>query len=126
MTTKIMKLVAREVLDSRGFPTVQADVILDNGLVGRATAPSGASTGKREAVELRDGDAKRYLGKGVLRAIRGIHDEIAPKLAGHAPTPQAEIDKSLIDLDGTGNKSRFGANSIVAVFISVATAGAFS
>ena len=124
MTTKIMKLVAREVLDSRGFPTVQADVILDNGLVGRATAPSGASTGKREAVELRDGDAKRYLGKGVLRVIRGIHDEIAPRLTGHDPTQQAKIDQSLIDLDGTGNKGRLGANAIVAVSMAVARAGA--
>jgi enolase len=119
-----MKLVAREVLDSRGFPTVQADVILDNGLVGRATAPSGASTGKREAVELRDGDAKRYLGKGVLRAIRGIHDEIAPRLAGQDPTQQVKIDQILIDLDGTGNKGRLGANAIVAVSMAVARAGA--
>jgi len=124
MTTKIMKLVAREVLDSRGFPTVQADVILDNGLIGRATAPSGASTGKREAVELRDGDAKRYLGKGVLRVIRGIHDEITPRLAGHDPTQQAKIDQILIDLDGTGNKGRLGANAIVAVSMAVARAGA--
>jgi len=126
MTTKIMKLVAREVLDSRGFPTVQADVILDNGLVGRATAPSGASTGKREAVELRDGDAKRYLGKGVLRVIRGIHDEITPRLAGHDPTQQAKIDQILIDLDGTGNKGRLGANAIVAVSMAVARAGALA
>jgi enolase len=121
-----MKLVAREVLDSRGFPTVQADVILDNGLVGRATAPSGASTGKREAVELRDGDAKRYLGKGVLRAIRGIHDEIAPRLAGQDPTQQVKIDQILIDLDGTGNKGRLGANAIVAVSMAVARAGALA
>jgi len=126
MTTKIMKLVAREVLDSRGFPTVQADVILDNGLIGRATAPSGASTGKREAVELRDGDAKRYLGKGVLRVIRGIHDEITPRLAGHDPTQQAKIDQILIDLDGTGNKGRLGANAIVAVSMAVARAGALA
>ena len=126
MTTKIMKLVAREVLDSRGFPTVQADVILDNGLIGRATAPSGASTGKREAVELRDGDAKRYLGKGVLRVIRGIHDEITPRLAGHDPTQQAKIDQILIDLDGTGNKGRLGANAIVAVSMAVARAVALA
>ena len=126
MTTKIMKLVAREVLDSRGFPTVQADVILDNGLIGRATAPSGASTGKREAVELRDGDAKRYLGKGVLRVIRGIHDEITPRLAGHDPTQQAKIDQILIDLDGTGKKGRLGANAIVAVSMAVARAGALA
>ena len=126
MTTKIKKILAREVLDSRGFPTVQADVILDNGLVGRATAPSGASTGKREAVELRDGDAKRYLGKGVLRVIRGIHDEITPRLAGHDPTQQAKIDQILIDLDGTGNKGRLGANAIVAVSMAVARAGALA
>jgi enolase len=126
MTAKIKKILAREVLDSRGFPTVQADVILDNGLVGRATAPSGASTGKREAVELRDGDAKRYLGKGVLRAIRGIHDEIAPRLAGQDPTQQVKIDQILIDLDGTGNKGRLGANAIVAVSMAVARAGALA
>ena len=124
MTTKIKKLLAREVLDSRGFPTVQADVILDNGLVGRSMAPAGASTGKREAAELRDGDAKRYLGKGVLRAIRGIHDEIAPRLAGYDPTQQAKIDQILIDLDGTGNKGRLGANAIVAVSMAVVRAGA--
>src|SRR3990170_2656388 len=126
MTTKIKKLLAREVLDSRGFPTVQADVILDNGLVGRSMAPAGASTGKREAAELRDGDAKRYLGKGVLRAIRGIHDEIAPKLVGQDPTQQAKIDQILIELDGTGNKGRLGANAIVAVSMAVARAGALA
>ena len=126
MTTKIEKLVAREVLDSRGFPTVQADVILDNGLVGRATAPAGASTGKREAAELRDGDVKRYLGKGVLRAVGGIHDEIASELAGQDPTQQAKIDQILIDLDGTGNKRRLGANAIVAVSMAVARAGALA
>src|SRR3990172_10715033 len=124
MTTKIKKLLAREVLDSRGFPTVQADVILDNGLVGRSMAPAGASTGKREAAELRDGDAKRYIGKGVLRAISGIHDEIAPGLVGQDPTQQAKIDEILIDLDGTGNKGRLGANAIVAVSMAVVRAGA--
>ena len=92
MTMKIEKLAAREVLDSRGFPTVQTDVILENGMVGRATAPSGASTGKREASELRDGDAKRYLGKGVLNAVRNVRDEIARKLIGQDPTQQAKID----------------------------------
>jgi enolase len=126
MTTKIEKLAAREVLDSRGFPTVQADIILDNGLVGRATAPAGASTGKREAAELRDGDVKRYLGKGVLRAVRGIHDEIASALVGQDPTQQAKIDQILIDLDGTGNKGRLGANAIVAVSMAVARAGALA
>ena len=124
MTSMIKTILAREVLDSRGFPTVQADVILDNGLVGRSMAPAGASTGKREAVELRDGDAKRYLGKGVLQAIRGIHDEIAPELVGQDPTQQAKIDQILIDLDGTGNKGRLGANAIVAVSMAVARAGA--
>jgi len=126
MTTKIEKLAAREVLDSRGFPTVQADIILDNGRVGRATAPAGASTGKHEAAELRDGDMKRYLGKGVLRAVRGIHDEIASELVGQDPTQQAKIDQILIDLDGTGNKGRLGANAIVAVSMAVARAGALA
>ncbi len=125
MTAKIEKIQGREVLDSRGFPTVQADVILDNGLVARATAPSGASTGKREASELRDGDAKRYFGKGVLKAVRNVRDEIAGSLVGQDPTHQREIDKILIDLDGTGNKGRLGANAIVAVSMAVARAGAF-
>jgi len=124
MTAMVKKILAREVLDSRGFPTVQADVILDNGLVGRATAPSGASTGKREAHELRDGDAKRYLGKGVLKAVRNVRHEIAGALVGQDPTHQREIDKILIDLDGTGNKGRLGANAIVAVSMAVARAGA--
>jgi enolase len=126
MAAKIKKLAAREVLDSRGFPTVQADVILDDGLVGRAIAPAGASTGKREAAELRDGDAKRYLGKGVLRAVEGVHEEIAPELVGQDPTQQATIDQILIDLDGTGNKERLGANAIVAVSMAAARAGALT
>jgi len=126
MTTKIRTIRGREVLDSRGMPTVQADVILDNGLVGRATAPAGASTGKREAAELRDGDAKRYLGKGVLHAIRGIHDEIAPEVVGQDPTQQKKIDQILIELDGTGNKGRLGANAIVAVSMAAARAGALA
>jgi enolase len=124
MTSKINKILAREVLDSRGFPTVQADVILDNGLVGRATAPSGASTGKREAYELRDGDAKRYLGKGVLKAVRNVRDEIMGALVGQDPTHQRDTDKILIDLDGTANKGRLGANAIVAVSMAVARASA--
>ena len=126
MATKIRSILAREVLDSRGFPTVQADVILENGMVGRATAPSGASTGKREASELRDGDAKRYLGKGVLTAVRNVRDEIARELIGQDPTQQAKIDQILIDLDGTGNKGRLGANAIVAVSMAVARAGALA
>jgi enolase len=124
MTAKIKKLAAREVLDSRGVPTVQADVILDNKLVGRATAPAGASRGKREASELRDDDDKRYFGKGVLEAVRNVRDEIANALIGKDPTKQTEIDKILIELDGTGNKGRLGANAIVAVSMAVAKAGA--
>jgi enolase len=124
MATKIQTILAREVLDSRGFPTVQADVILDNGMVGRATAPSGASTGKREASELRDGDAKRYFGKGVLGAVRNVRGEIARELIGKDPTQQKEIDRILIELDGTVNKGRLGANAIVAGSMAVARAGA--
>ncbi|MBI2988954.1 MAG: phosphopyruvate hydratase [Deltaproteobacteria bacterium] len=120
----IHKICAREVLDSRGLPTIQADVILENGLVGRATAPAGASTGKREAVERRDGDAKRYLGRGVLEAVRNVHDEIGPELVGKDPTQQDNVDEMLIKLDGTGNKGRLGANAIVAVSMAVARAAA--
>jgi enolase len=126
MTARIQSVFAREVLDSRGFPTVQADVILDNGMVGRATAPAGASTGKREASELRDGDAKRYLGKGVLRAVRHVRDEIARELTGQDPTQQKKLDRTLIELDGTANKGRLGANAIVAVSMAVARAGALA
>ncbi|HXF75968.1 MAG TPA: phosphopyruvate hydratase, partial [Methylomirabilota bacterium] len=126
MTTKIKTLLAREVLDSRGLPTVQADVILDNGMVGRATAPSGASTGKREASELRDGDPKRYSGKGVLAAVHKVQAEIARELIGRDPTEQKKIDQALIDFDGTANKGRLGANAIVAVSMAVARAGALA
>jgi enolase len=127
MTTSTIKEIrAREVLDSRGAPTVQADVILGNGLVGRATAPAGASRGKREALELRDGDAGRFFGLGVLGAVRNIRDEIAPELLGKDPGRQEEIDKLLIDLDGTGNKGRLGANAIVAVSMAVARAAALT
>jgi enolase len=122
----IKEIRAREVLDSRGTPTVQADVILDNGLVGRAMAPAGASRGKREALELRDGDAGRYFGLGVLGAVRNIRDEIAPELLGKEPGRQEEIDKRLIELDGTGNKGRLGANAIVAVSMAVARAAALA
>ena len=126
MTVKIKNILAREVLDSRGFPTIQADVILDNDMVGRATAPAGASTGKREASELRDGDAKRYLGKGVLKAVRNVRDEIARELIGQDPTQQKAIDRTLTELDGTANKGRLGANAIVAVSMAVARAGALA
>lgn len=100
------------MLDSGGFPTVQADVILDNGLIGRATAPFGASTGKREATELRDGDPKRYFGKGVLTAVHTIPDEIARELAGKEPAHKQEIDKILVELDGAWTKCPLGANAI--------------
>jgi enolase len=126
MTAKIKKILGREVLDSRGMRTVQADVILDNGLMGRATAPAGASTGKREAAELRGGDAKRYFGKGVLGAVRNVRSEIARALAGKDPTEQKGIDGTLIELDGTANKGRLGANAIVAVSMAVARAGALA
>jgi enolase len=126
MAAKIKNVNAREVLDSRGFPTVQADVMLDTGSVGRATAPAGASTGKREASELRDGDPKRYSGKGVLQAVRNVQTEIARALAGQDPTQQEKIDRTLIDLDGTGNKGRLGANAIVAVSMATARAGALA
>jgi enolase len=124
MTAKIKTVAAREVLDSRGQLTVQADVILDNGVVARAMAPSGASKGKREASELRDDNPKRYFGKGVLQAVRNVRDEIARELIGREPTQQKEIDRIMVELDGTGNKGRLGANAIVAVSMAVARAGA--
>ena len=126
MTTKIKRILAREVLDSRGQPTVQADVVLENGVMGRATAPSGASKGKREASELRDDDPKRYSGKGVLRAVRNVRDEIARELVGKDSTQQEEIDRIMVEFDGTGNKGRLGANAIVAVSMAVARAGALA
>jgi enolase len=126
MTAKIEKVLAREVLDSRGFPTVQADVILDNGILGRATAPSGASTGKREAYELRDGNAKRYAGKGVLGAVSNVQGEIAKALRGSNPAEQEQIDHILVEIDGTANKGRLGANAIVAVSMAAARAGALT
>ncbi len=121
---KIASVVAREILDSRGNPTVEADVRLDNGLLGRAAVPSGASTGEHEAIELRDGDKKRFLGKGVLKAVRNVNEQIAPTLAGRCPCDQAAIDRSMLALDGTENKSKLGANAILAVSMAVAKAGA--
>lgn len=126
MARRIKKVVAREVLDSRGMPTVQADVILGNGVVGRATTPAGASKGKREALELRDRDAGRYLGMGVLQAVQHINDEIAPELTGEDPIQQKKIDRLLLKLDGTGNKGRLGANAIVAVSMAAARAAALA
>ena len=123
---KIQKINAREVLDSRGNPTVEADVTLNNGVVGRAIVPSGASTGQREALELRDGDKNRYLGKGVLKAVNFINTEINSALQGVEISSQKTIDQTMIDLDGTETKSRLGANSILAVSLACAKANAKS
>lgn len=122
----IKNIVAREIMDSRGNPTVEADVFLDNGHWGRAAAPSGASTGSREALELRDGDKSRYLGKGVQQAVANIHDSIAPALAGVDATDQARVDQLMLELDGTENKEKLGANAILAVSLAVAKAAASS
>jgi enolase len=120
----IVDVVAREILDSRGNPTVEADVLLESGVLGRAAVPSGASTGTKEAVELRDGDKHRYLGKGVLKAVEFVNTEIAEAIVGLDAAEQAFIDQTMIDLDGTENKSRLGANAILAVSIAVAKAAA--
>lgn len=122
--SKIKKIKAREILDSRGNPTVEVDVVLDNGLMGRAAVPSGASTGTREAVELRDGDKKRYLGKGVLKAVENVNKIISPELIGKSPNKQKEIDYLMIKLDGTDNKAKLGANAILGVSLAVAKAAA--
>jgi enolase len=122
--SEIIEIRAREILDSRGNPTVEADVVLDSGAIGRAAVPSGASTGEHEAVELRDGDPKRYGGKGVLRAVQHIEETILPALRGMDAIAQVEIDRALIELDGTPNKERLGANSILAVSMAVARAAA--
>jgi len=116
--------VAREILDSRGNPTVEADVLLESGVMGRAAVPSGASTGTREAIELRDGDKQRYLGKGVLHAVEHVNTEISEAIMGLDANEQSFIDKTLIDLDGTENKSRLGANALLAVSMAVAKAAA--
>jgi enolase len=120
----VVDVVAREILDSRGNPTVEADVLLESGVMGRAAVPSGASTGSREAIELRDGDAGRYLGKGVLQAVENVNTEISEAIIGLDAEEQAFIDKTLIDLDGTDNKSRLGANAMLAVSMAVAKAAA--
>lgn len=122
----ISKIVAREIMDSRGNPTVEADVFLDNGHWGRAAAPSGASTGSREALELRDGNPARYLGKGVEKAVANIHDAIAPALAGVDATDQQRVDQIMLELDGTENKEKLGANAILAVSLAAAKAAASS
>jgi len=120
----ITEIRAREILDSRGNPTVEAEAVLESGAMGRAAVPSGASTGEHEALELRDADPKRYGGKGVLRAVQHIEETIAPALRGMSPNDQIAIDRALIDLDGTPNKERLGANSILAVSMAVARAAA--
>ena len=118
----IVDVIAREILDSRGNPTVEVDVLLESGVMGRAAVPSGASTGSREAIELRDGDAARYLGKGVLRAVENVNTEIAEAIIGLDAEEQAFIDHTLIELDGTENKGRLGANALLAVSMAVAKA----
>ena len=120
----IVDVVAREILDSRGNPTVEADVLLESGIMGRAAVPSGASTGSREAIELRDGDAGRYLGKGVLQAVENVNTEISEAIIGLDAEEQSFIDKTLIELDGSDNKSRLGANATLAVSMAVAKAAA--
>ncbi|MCC6923118.1 MAG: phosphopyruvate hydratase [Nitrosomonas sp.] len=120
----IVEVIAREILDSRGNPTIEADVLLESGVLGRSAVPSGASVGTREAVELRDGDAQRYLGKGVLQAVENVNTEISETLIGLDAVDQSFIDQAMIDLDGTENKSRIGANAILAVSLAVAKAAA--
>ncbi|GAB3266455.1 phosphopyruvate hydratase [Chitinimonas naiadis] len=120
----IVEVIAREILDSRGNPTVEADVLLESGVMGRAAVPSGASTGEREALELRDGDKSRYLGKGVLKAVEHINTEICEAIIGLDASEQAFIDRTMLDLDGTEDKGRLGANAILAVSMAVAKAAA--
>ena len=124
MKTRIKELRALEILDSRGNPTVRVICVLDNGIKVSASVPSGASTGENEAVELRDGDKKRYGGKGVLKAVRNVNKIIAPKIEGLDPSEQGVIDRAMIELDGTSNKGKLGANAILAVSMAVAKAAA--
>ena len=124
--TAIVDIIGREILDSRGNPTVEVDVVLEDGSVGRAAVPSGASTGAHEAVELRDGDKKRYLGKGVQKAVEAVNGEIFEALSDQAVEEQVQIDQIMIDLDGTPNKSRLGANAILGVSLACAKAAAES
>ncbi len=126
MSTKVAKVHARQVIDSRGNPTVEADVILSGGALGRAAVPSGASTGEHEALELRDGDKSKYLGKGVLKAVANANNEIAKSVAGLDAVDQRALDKRMIDLDGTPTKSRLGANAILAVSMAAARAAAIA
>ncbi len=126
MTAKITNIHAREIIDSRGNPTVEVDVTLESGALGRAAVPSGASTGSREAIELRDGDKARYLGKGVLKAVANVNGEIRDALLGKDASDQAAIDQTMIDLDGTDNKGRLGANAILGVSMACAKAAAIA
>ena len=122
--SKIINVIGREIIDSRGNPTVEADVILDNGVIGRAAVPSGASTGQREAVELRDGDMSRYLGRGVLKAVAAVSGELREAVLGMSVTDQKAIDAKIINTDGTENKARLGANALLAVSMAAARAAA--
>ena len=124
--TAILDIIAREILDSRGNPTVEVDVLLEDGSFGRAAVPSGASTGQYEAVELRDGDKKRYLGKGVQKAVDAVNGEIFYALCGMDATEQLHLDRIMQELDGTENKARLGANAILGVSMAVAKAAAES
>src|SRR5262249_13494923 len=124
MSTKISRVQARQVIDSRGNPTVEAEVYLSGGARGRAAVPSGASTGEHEALELRDGDKSSYLGKGVLKAVANANGEIAKAVAGFDAADQRALDKHMIELDGTPTKSRLGANAILAVSMAAARAAA--
>jgi enolase len=124
MPTTIVRVHAREILDSRGNPTVEADVRLNGGAIGRAAVPSGASTGEHEAIELRDGDKSRYLGKGVLTAVEHVNGPIAKVVAGMDAEDQGALDRAMIEADGTPNKSKFGANAVLAVSMAAARAAA--
>ena len=124
--TTVVDIIAREILDSRGNPTVEVEVVLEDGSVGRAAVPSGASTGEHEAIELRDNDKKRYLGKGVLKAVMNVNDYIGPEIVGMYASDQALIDRTMIELDGTENKGKLGANAILGISLAVAKAAASS
>src|SRR6476469_11198513 len=120
----VAEIFARQILDSRGNPTIEVDVMTDDGTLGRAAVPSGASTGVHEAVELRDDDKKVYVGKGVLKAVKNVNESIAPELVGYDVADQTGIDELMIQLDGTENKGKLGANAILAVSMAVAKAAA--
>src|ERR1700747_95855 len=126
MSTKIIKVRARQIIDSRGNPTVEAEVILDGGALGRAAVPSGASTGEHEALELRDGDKSKYLGKGALKAVANANNEIAKSVVGLDAADQRALDHKMISLDGTPTTSRLGANAILAVSMAAARAASIA